>query len=64
MGGQRAAVRPALLGPRRRGGFVLLFDGRLGGRDRLLDVLQRQSELVRIKLLGLAAELHPLKLTQ
>ena len=64
MGGQRAAVRPALLGPRRGGGLVLLVVGRLAGRDRLLDVLQRQSELVRIELLGFAAELHALQLAQ
>ena len=64
MRGQRAAVRPALFSPRRRGGLVLLVVGRLAGRDRLLDVLQRQSELVRIELLGLAAELHSLKLAQ
>jgi hypothetical protein len=37
---------------------------RFAGRFRLLDILQRQSELVWIELLGFAAELHPLKLAQ
>ena len=64
MGRQRAAIRPALFGPRRRGGLVLLVVGRLAGGDRLLDVLQRQSELARIELLGLAPELHSLELAQ
>ena len=62
MGRQRAAVRPALFGPRRRGGLVLLVVSRLAGGDHLFDVLQRQGELVRIELLGSAAELHSLKL--
>ena len=64
MGRQRAAVPPALFGPRRRGALVLLVVGRLAGGDRLLDVLQRQSELARIELLGLAPELHSLELAQ
>ena len=64
MGRQRAAVRPALFGPRRRGGLVLLVVSRLAGGDRLLDVLQRQGELARIELLGLAPELHSLELAQ
>ena len=62
MSGQRAAARPALLHPRGGSGLVLLVVGRLAGRDHLFDVLQRQGELVRIELLGSAAELHSLKL--
>ena len=61
---QRAAVRPALLGLRRCGCLVPLVVRRFVGRFRLLDILQRQSELVWIELLGFAAELHPLKLAQ
>ena len=61
---QRAAVRPALLGPSRCGCLVPLVVRRFAGRFRLLDILQRQRELVWIELLGFAAELHPLKLAQ
>ena len=61
---QRAAVRPALLGPSRCGCLVPLVVRRFAGRFRLLDILERQSELVWIELLGFAAELHPLKLAQ
>ena len=61
---ERAAVRPALLGPSSRGCPVPLVIRGFAGRDRLLDVLQRLGELVRIELLGFAAELHPLKLPQ
>jgi hypothetical protein len=64
MSRQRAAVRAALLDPRRGGRLVLLVVGGFVGRDGLLDVLQRQGELVWIKLLRLSAELHPLQLTQ
>jgi len=64
MGGKRAAVRAALLGPSRGGRFALLVGDGFSGRDGLLDVLQRQGELVKIKLLGFSAELHPLQLTQ
>ena len=61
---KRAAVRPALLGLSRCGCLVPLVVRRFAGRFRLLDILQRQSELVWIELLGFAAELHPLKLAQ
>ncbi len=64
MSGQRAAARPALLHPRGGSGLVLLVVGRLAGRDHLFDVLQRQGELARIELLGLAPELHSLELAQ
>ena len=47
------------------GGRLILFVvSGLAGRDGLLDILERQRELVRIELLGTATELHPLQLTQ
>jgi hypothetical protein len=64
MGRQHAAVRPALLGPSNSGFLVPPVVRRFAGRDRLLDILQRQSELVRIELLGLAPELHSLELAK
>jgi hypothetical protein len=64
MGRQPTAVRPALLGPSNRGFLVPLGVRRFAGRDRLLDILQRQSERVRIELLGLAPELHSLELAK
>ena len=41
MSRQRAAVRTALLGPRRGSRLVLLVGGGFARRDGLLDVLQR-----------------------
>jgi hypothetical protein len=61
MSGQRAAARPALLGPSRCGCLVPIVVCRFAGRFRLLDILQRQGERVWIELLGSAAELHSLK---
>ena len=43
-------------------GTWVIAEATLAGRDHLFDVLQRQGELVRIELLGSAAELHSLKL--
>jgi hypothetical protein len=60
--GKRSAVRPALFRPRCGSRLVLPVVDRFAGRDSLLDVLQRQGKLIRIELLGLSAELHPLKL--
>jgi hypothetical protein len=64
MSGQRAPARRALLGPSRCGFLVPLVVRGFAGRHRLLDVFKRQGELVRIELLGLAPELHSLKLAQ
>ena len=64
VGWQRAAARSALFGPRRSGCLIRLVVGSVAGRNRLLDVFQRQGELVRIELLGLAPELHSLELAQ
>ena len=44
--------------------LVLLVVGGLARGDGLLDILERQGELVRIELLGPTAELHALQLMQ
>ena len=61
--GRRRAWRGAFPHGRERGP-VLLVGGGLARGDRLLDILERQGELVWIELLGPAAELHALQLTQ
>ena len=62
MGGQRAAVDPPF--PRRIGGLRLLLD-RLGLGDRLLEVFQRQIELIGMKLgQPLALRFEALRLAQ
>jgi len=64
MGGKRAALGPALFRAGASALLVVLVVGGLAGGDGLLDILERQGELIRIKLLGPAAELHALQLTQ
>jgi hypothetical protein len=64
MGGKRAAVGPALFRAGASVPLVLLVVGRLARGDGLLDILERQGELVRVELLGPMAELHALQLTQ
>ncbi len=64
MGGKRAAIGPALFCAGASAPLVLLVVGRLARGDRLLDILERQGELVRIELLGPTAELHALQLMQ
>jgi hypothetical protein len=59
MSGQRATGRPALRDSRHGGRAVPPVIRGFTGRDRLLDVFQRQGELVRIELLGFSAKLHP-----
>ena len=44
--------------------LILLVVGGLDRGDGLLDILERQGELVRVELLGPTAELHALQLTQ
>ena len=64
MGGKRAAPGAALL---RAGAGALLVPPVVGGLvrgDGLLDILERQGELVRVELLGAAAELRTLQLAQ
>jgi hypothetical protein len=64
MSRKRATIGAALIGAsasRRLIPFVVVG---FAGRDRLLDILKRQAELVRIELLGTAAKLHALQLMQ
>ena len=64
MGGKRAAIDTALLGPRSCGHGVLLVVGSLVAGNGLLDVLKRQKQLLGIELLRTAAELRALQLAQ
>ena len=60
--GQRAAAGPARLGAGALEGRIGLLLLGLGFGDRLFDILQRESELVGIELLGAPAEPQPLQL--
>src|SRR5271166_5743714 len=60
----RGAVGPALFRTGASVPLVLLVVGGLARGDGLLDILERQGELVRVELLGPTAELHALQLTQ
>ena len=64
MGGKRAALGPALFRAGASALLILLVVGGLARGDGLLDILERQGELVRIELLRPTAELHALQLTQ
>jgi len=64
MGGKGATVGAALLGALARRRRVPLVVGRFGGRNRLLDILKRQRELVRIELLRALAKLHAPEMLQ
>ena len=64
MGGKRATLGSALFRAGASALLVLLVVGRLARGDGLLDTLERQRELIGIELLGPAAELHALQLTQ
>jgi len=64
MGGKRAALGPSLFRAGASALFILLVVGGLARCDGLLDILERQSELVRVELLRPTAELHALQLTQ
>jgi hypothetical protein len=64
MGGKRATIGAALLGALARSRRVLLILACLVTRNGLLDILERQSKLVRIKLLRAPAELHAPQLLQ
>jgi hypothetical protein len=59
-----AAIGPTHLGTRASSNWVSLVLVRLGGGDGLLDILEGQRELVRIKLLRTPAKLHALQLVQ
>jgi hypothetical protein len=64
MGGKRATVAAALLGARAPPYRVLFVLGGFGRRDGLLDIFERQIELIRIELLRALAELHASQLLQ
>ena len=64
MGGKRAAMGATLLGASASVRLILLVVGGLARGDGLLDILKRQGELIRIELLGPAAELHALQFAQ
>jgi hypothetical protein len=61
---ERTAINAALGGTGARGNRILLVVLGLAARNRLLDVLERQIELIRIELLRTPAELHALQLMQ
>ena len=64
MPGKRAAAGAALVGARAGARRVLLVVGRRVAGNRLLDVLDRQKQLLGIELLRAPAELRALQLTQ
>ena len=64
MGGKRVAPGPAPFRTSASALLVLPVVGGLVRGDCLLDILERQAELVRVELLGPAAELHALQLMQ
>jgi hypothetical protein len=64
VGGQRTTVGATLLGPRLGARRVSLVIGRFLAGSRLLDVFERQVELIGIKLLRAPAELGALQLMQ
>ena len=61
---QRTAIGAPLFRPRLRSRWIALVGGGFVGGDSLLSVLDRQKQLIGIKLLGAAAELRPLQLPQ
>ena len=62
MSGKRTAIEPTLLGASTRPDRVSLVVVGLGGGNRLLDILKREMQLVRIKLLRAGAKLRALQL--
>jgi hypothetical protein len=62
--GKRAAIGAALLGALARPRRVLLVVVGFGRRNGLLDILERQIELIRVELLRAPAKLRPLQLVQ
>jgi hypothetical protein len=64
MGGKRAAIDAALFGARLRSHRVLLVIGGFVRGNGLLDIFERQKQLVRIKLLRTPPELRALQLAQ
>jgi len=64
MGRKRAAFGPAFIGSNPGRLLVLPVGDSFAGRDCLLDVLKRQSELVRVELLGTGTKVHAPQLLQ
>ena len=64
MSGQRAAIAAALVGAHARARRVLLVLGRLSAGNSLLDIFDRELQLLGIELLRAAAELRALQLAQ
>jgi hypothetical protein len=64
MSGKRTAIEPTLVGASPRPARVSLVVVGLGGGNRLLDILKREMQLVRIKLLRAGAKLRALQLPQ
>ena len=64
MGGKRTAIDAALFATRSCGHGVLLVVGGLVAGDRLLNILERQKQLLWIELLRPPAELRTLQLAQ
>jgi hypothetical protein len=64
MVGKRAAAGVALVGARLGGHWVLLVVFGFVGRDDLLDILERQKQLLGIELLRTPAKLRALQLAQ
>jgi hypothetical protein len=62
MGGKRTAIDTALVGTCARGRRVSLVVGGFGGRNGLLDILERQMKLLRVEPLRTPAELRTLQL--
>ena len=64
MAGKRATIDTALVGAGTRGHLVLFVVVGLVGRNHLLDVLERQTQLLGVELLRMAAKLRTLQLAQ
>jgi hypothetical protein len=64
MSRKRTAIDPTLLGAGASPDRVSLVVVGLGGGNRLLDILKRQMQLVRIELLRATAKLRALQLAQ
>ena len=64
MSRKRTAIDPTLLGAGASPDRVSLVVLGLGGGNRLLDILKRQMQLVRIELLRATAKLRALQLAQ
>jgi hypothetical protein len=64
MGGKCAALNAAFIGSDAGRRLILSVGDGFAGRNGLLDVLQRQGELIRIELLGTGTKVHAPQLLQ